>query len=173
MDDKIEICLPVKRINRMGDYNFALIPGHPNANANNYVLYHILVMENYLGRFLTKNEVVHHKDENKNNNNISNLELMSARDHVINHNKEKIKLMIELKCPICGKIFDKRKGNTHLCKAKNSSIHATCCSKKCSSKLLSYYNRNKIPEDVQNAIDENVQSIYYTHVDPSLDEIKF
>jgi len=53
-------------------------PHHPNKNKNNCVLEHRLVMERYLGRFLTKKEVVHHIDKNKENNDIENLELFSS-----------------------------------------------------------------------------------------------
>ena len=42
---------------------------------------HRYVMECHLGRKLSRNEVVHHKDGNKRNNNIDNLELVSRRDH--------------------------------------------------------------------------------------------
>lgn len=42
---------------------------------------HRLVMQNHLGRKLRRNEVVHHKDGNKRNNCLSNLEIMSLSDH--------------------------------------------------------------------------------------------
>jgi hypothetical protein len=38
-------------------------------------------MEKHIGRRLSRNEVVHHKDENKSNNDINNLEIMSRSDH--------------------------------------------------------------------------------------------
>ena len=49
---------------------------HPRAKNNNgYVLEHILVMEKKLGRFLYKDEKVHHKNGVKTDNKIRNLEL--------------------------------------------------------------------------------------------------
>lgn len=42
---------------------------------------HILIIENKIGRKLKKNECVHHKDEIKDNNDISNLELMTRGEH--------------------------------------------------------------------------------------------
>lgn len=47
---------------KKGDYLYALVPDHPNATKNGYVLMHRVIMENHLGRLLGKDEVVHHKD---------------------------------------------------------------------------------------------------------------
>lgn len=49
---------------------------------------HVLIMENYLGRRLNKNEVVHHIDGNKKNNDISNLKLMTRAEHSRFHRKQ-------------------------------------------------------------------------------------
>lgn len=46
-----------------------------------YLYEHRLVMEEFLGRKLKKDEVVHHRDENRLNNDISNLELLEKREH--------------------------------------------------------------------------------------------
>jgi hypothetical protein len=42
---------------------------------------HRLIMEAHLGRILSKNEVVHHIDEDKSNNSLSNLTIMSRSEH--------------------------------------------------------------------------------------------
>jgi len=46
---------------------------HPNKNCNNYVYEHKIIMENYLGRLLYENEVIHHIDGDPGNNKIENL----------------------------------------------------------------------------------------------------
>jgi hypothetical protein len=51
-------------------------------------LYHRWLMEKHLGRTLTDNEVVHHKDENKKNNDILNLEVMTRAEHARHHHKK-------------------------------------------------------------------------------------
>ena len=50
---------------------------------------HRYIMEQYLGRKLEKDEVVHHKDGNKRNNNIENLELTTRSKHSREHQLER------------------------------------------------------------------------------------
>ena len=51
--------------------------GHPRAKGDGfYVPEQVLVMEEYLGRYLTDNEVVHHINGDKQDNHIGNLHLM-------------------------------------------------------------------------------------------------
>lgn len=57
-------------------YIVRLTKNHPFADKRGYVLEHRLVMEEHLGRFLTENEVIHHKDGNRENNELSNLQLL-------------------------------------------------------------------------------------------------
>ena len=60
--------------------------GHPKAYSHgHYMQEHILVMEKHIGRYLDNNEVVHHKDGNRQNNNIENLELMTRSQHMVYH----------------------------------------------------------------------------------------
>jgi len=68
-------------------YYYIYSPEHPNAIGTKklYIAEHRLVMENHIGRFLTKNEVVHHKDENTLNNSIENLQIMTPSEHVKLH----------------------------------------------------------------------------------------
>jgi len=51
-------------------------------------LEHVVKMELLIGRRLFSNECVHHKDGNRKNNEISNLELMTRSKHASHHAKE-------------------------------------------------------------------------------------
>ena len=46
---------------------------------------HRLIMENHVGRKLSYNECVHHKDGNPRNNEISNLEIVDRAEHIRHH----------------------------------------------------------------------------------------
>jgi hypothetical protein len=135
-----------------GDYIYAVVKNHPKATKNGYVLLHRVVMENYLGRLLNENEVVHHKDENKKNNNIDNLELMDRVEHVSYHGKMQGKSMVLLKCPYCEKKFTKQKRQTFLRKPSEF----TCCGRKCMGKISKYIQLYGRTQEMEKAISENL-----------------
>lgn len=77
------------KINHDG-YIWIRLPDHPNHFARGYFLEHRFIMELQLGRYLTKKEVVHHKNGIRNYNRIQNLELLESQSkHVSTHNNER------------------------------------------------------------------------------------
>jgi len=53
-------------------------------------LEHVVIMELIIGRRLASNECVHHKDENRANNDPENLQLMTRSEHASLHAKQNI-----------------------------------------------------------------------------------
>jgi hypothetical protein len=86
-------------------------PDHPNASKAGYVMQHRLVMEGMLGRLLTPEEVVHHKNRVKDNNGPDNLELMTKRAHDSGRSPRYMAT-----CPCCGHVFPVR-GHAHTVEA--------------------------------------------------------
>ena len=88
------------------------------------------LMEQHLGRKLTNEEEVHHKDHNKMNDVIENLEVKNKTIHRREHN---IKPIIIEHCYICGSniIVDSRKRANHY-RSKNKNPDKWFCSKHCS-----------------------------------------
>ena len=73
----------------LNGYKLILKPDHPKAmhsdNWEGYVYEHIAVAEEYLGRSLRSNEVVHHLDLNKANNRAGNLLVLEDGQHAKLH----------------------------------------------------------------------------------------
>ena len=120
-----------------------------------WVLEHRYIMETFLKRKLGSEEFVHHKDGNRKNNNIDNLELTDKKKHAIHHGIGKETKFIRLNCPICSRVFEKEMRNSHIIKKNFSS----CCSRRCSA-ILSNKFRNLTDEDKEKIIKSNVLEIY-------------
>lgn len=89
---------------KVSSYGYILIymPEHPFCNGDGNIFEHRYIAEQYLltdensvvvggKRYLSKKYVVHHKDGNRKNNDIENLEVMLKGEHSRMHNKEKHK----------------------------------------------------------------------------------
>jgi hypothetical protein len=68
-------------IDRSKGYVLAYAPDHPCATNRGYVYEHRLVMERELGRFLRRDEHVHHRNGKRWDNRIENLERLDASEH--------------------------------------------------------------------------------------------
>ena len=115
---------------------------HPRADSSGYVYEHILVAERILGRHLTEEEVVHHIDKNRTNNDPTNLMIFATdSEHHAFHKGSQAwtndvvwhasKKTTYKKCLYCGKLYqilsyehlDKRKYCSVDCYNKDNDIH--------------------------------------------------
>ena len=72
---------------KKNNYGYVLImkKDHPSCDSSGYVLEHRVIMEEYIGRYLEKDEIVHHKNGIKDDNRIENLELLKWGEHTRAH----------------------------------------------------------------------------------------
>jgi len=145
-----------------GSYNYAVVPEHPNRSKNNYVLEHRIVMENYLGRLLESNEVVHHINGDKKDNRIENLEIHLHKEHAKLHGAKNGHQMVILKCPWCGTVFSRRKNRSYL--VKHNKYQCNCCSNKCRGKLCGEIQHHGLTNTLQQSISENYLGEYTEYI---------
>jgi hypothetical protein len=128
------------KINKQG-YKMIYLPSHPRSWENSgYVAEHIFIMEKKIGRYLKyyglndlRNEEVHHKDINKLNNNLRNLQLITRKKHSELHllNRDEygkflgpLSKMPPKRCFKCGCIIGK---NKHICMSRKIKNRYKCC----------------------------------------------
>lgn len=107
-------------------------PPHPKANAKGLYPLHRVMMENRLGRSLHDDEIVHHLDNDRYNNSIDNLAVMSNAEHTSLH--AKTVSVINRICPVCGSEFSLKpsKLRDRIRQSKSGKI---TCSRKCGGKI--------------------------------------
>ena len=89
---------------------------------------HRKIMEEYLGRKLGINETVHHKNGNKRDNRIENLEIIERSKHSELYNKKVNK--IKFNCSFCNKenCITEKRYNYRIKHSPNGNLY---CSRKC------------------------------------------
>lgn len=105
-------------------YKVIYLPEHPGCLSDGNVYEHRIVCENYIGRYLKQDEVVHHINHNRQDNRIENLLILCSKEahsrlHALEKSNEvnKSDYIVELehnifdciyhnvppRCPKCGK----------------------------------------------------------------------
>lgn len=88
------------------------------------------LMEQHLGRELTSDETVDHIDEDKLNDDISNLQVLSLADNI--HKSSGYKQYPEYTCPLCGNTF--RKWKAQVDSNRRQGKPGPFCTKSCAMK---------------------------------------
>lgn len=113
-------------------------PNHPFAQRGGWLLKHRFVMEQKMGRFLQKEEVIHHIDGNKENNEINNLMLFENHaEHIKYH---------ALDNKWINRIRMQSTGRRHTDESKKKISLAKMGNKVCVGRIMSLETRRKISE---------------------------
>lgn len=140
-------------------YVLVFVPDHPYASKDGRVMEHRLVMEEHIGRYLTKDEQVHHINRICDDNRIENLMLMTTHDHRSLHCKElnDLGMMRRHTVPVInvttGEIFQSVKEAAESCGTTSRLISRVCVHKRKHTrgyefKYLDEYNKERNNENV-------------------------
>lgn len=83
-------------------YVFVIYRDHPYCRKRGKILFHRLVVENKIGRYLTREESVHHVDGDRSNNDPDNLVLTTTGEHYKTYHRDSHKPRV---CANCGDDF--------------------------------------------------------------------
>jgi hypothetical protein len=113
--------------NSEGRETLVLYLDNKNKTSTQYARYLLAVS---LGRFLTDNEQVDHIDNDKTNNELSNLQILSPKENQWKSNKLPD---VHLTCPVCKKDFYRTRSQLRgrLDRIEENDI---CCSRSCGGK---------------------------------------
>lgn len=92
------------------------------------ILYSKFLMSVHLGRILSENEETDHIDGNKQNDSISNLQILTRKENIDKHSKTLHRTIVTLICHKCGKQFQREKRQTYLIRG---GLPRAFCSRRC------------------------------------------
>jgi intracellular sulfur oxidation DsrE/DsrF family protein len=105
---------------------------------NTVVLAHRYIMAHVLNRELESGEEVHHKDKNRSNNSIDNLELLSSAEHKRLHTLG-TGVPVELVCDNCGIVFFREQRQVRTKQKQGQSVFY--CNRSCMG--VAYWKRKR------------------------------
>lgn len=110
-------------------YKRVLVPYSERVGKIKYVMEHRLIMERHIGRKLSDDEVVHHKNHNRSDNRISNLQVMTHAAHSSHHvPKKNGRWSVKFdKCILCKRTDRPHhvRGRCEFCRWNNTGVAGT------------------------------------------------
>jgi len=143
MDDPIDPCQYGKEIklckSRINGYLYFCDSAHPLALSNGVVYYHRHIASVAIGRWILPGEHVHHKDGDIDNNDPSNLEVLSGGEHFSKHMQARWEASrVSVRCRRCGKTFKTpRSRSKKFCSPACVSAHRCKCERPSKEELAS------------------------------------
>lgn len=132
-------------INGQNRKNVILYNSPKDRSTTSYARYLVSVS---LSRYLEEDEHVDHIDDDKTNDELSNLQILTQTENTRKESRRKGRLLSEIKCPSCKTLFTRRRGLTQAVPSLKGKV--TCCSTRCSYDLtarrLTLQERQQISE---------------------------
>lgn len=156
-----------KEVLNLNGYRVVYCPGHFRAmrgtGYEGYVYEHVLVAEEFLGRSLTDDEVVHHLDLNRANNRKSNLLVLLSGQH------SKLHYWLSRGCPMVSDPQNNFLKKSSFCEL-DIPVYCSVCDrcvqsvsgKYCSFECYSFRNRKCKSRPSKKELEEDIRSMTWT-----------
>lgn len=112
-----------------------------------------------IGRYLLESEHIDHIDNNKTNDSIGNLQVLSQANNNLKQARNKGKKLVEMLCGNCSKKFTRRSGNSCLSPSKSNKVFT--CSRVCSDNLI---RKDLSKEDRKNLVFKQFVRQFRSHI---------
>jgi len=109
---------------------------HPNCHTSGNVYLHRLIKEVEIGRYLRKDEIVHHIDGNYHNRDPLNLKIQGESEHHIKHGLDIGREWYAFNCPLCDVYFEKWARVQNGAWNREKERQGPFCSRSCASKAV-------------------------------------
>lgn len=133
-------------VESQGRRSVVLVNTSSDRTTTSYARY---LMSVYIGRLLTNGEHVDHINNDKYDDRVDNLQILTLKENNKKRGDAKNKQFAVIKCPNCKTVFECRVGNCQVSNSKKGMVK--CCSRECAN----VFKKNKITKEKRRMISES------------------
>jgi hypothetical protein len=144
----------------MTRYKVVKIHGHPIASKNGFILEHRKVWFDNFGA-IPNGSVIHHKNGDKHDNRIENLECLTRSQHMKEHYEHGLGIrngiakFVKFKCVVCDSEFTRRESTVRVNDKNPIGKHKfRTCSRSCWATVMNSYKHGKTEKFLSKLKDE-------------------
>lgn len=104
------------------------------------------LMSVHLGRELSKDEHVDHINNDRTDDRLENLQILTLAENNAKEARRRGRLLVEYECPVCQLVFTRRTGNSNRIPSRKRSV--ICCTRRCGVKFSNWKLNDEQREEI-------------------------